>query len=82
MADVHIAPLPQLYRQIPAKFRPSHPPIFDADPTPEDIALARELFALLDEESRDWYGGTSFLARRGCAVAKRAPPRGSGDAAR
>ena len=55
-----IKPMPESYRKISKKFRPQHPPIFmDIGPnglTPEDMELARELFKLLDEESKDWYG--------------------------
>ncbi len=39
-----------------------HPPIFDGDPTPEDIELARALFAELDPESQEWYGRAGVFA--------------------
>jgi len=56
---VVIKPLPEWCKKVPEKYRPVHPPIFlncgEGGPTPEDIELARELFALLDEESKEWY---------------------------
>lgn len=64
MAKVDIKPMPQGYRKISAKYRPQYPPIFpDGTPTDDDIVLARELFAALDEESQEWYrrGGRSRL---------------------
>ncbi len=56
MANVTIRPLPQVYRTVSKRLRPYHPPIFDGEPTPADISLARALFQELDEESQDWYG--------------------------
>jgi hypothetical protein len=51
-----VLPLPAKYREL-RDFRPCHPPIFPAGPpTAEDIALARALFAELDDESKAWYG--------------------------
>ncbi len=60
MGYVQISPMPQKYRGIPKRLRPVHPPIFvDYGPnevrTEEDIKLAKELFELLDEESKEWY---------------------------
>lgn len=61
MAIVTLRPMPHAYREIPNKFRPQHPTIFDGDPTPADIALARELFEALDPDSQEWYrGGSAF----------------------
>jgi hypothetical protein len=64
---VTIRPMPESYRKITKKFRPQHPPVFTncegTGPSPEDIELARELFKLLDAESRNWYGGTVFLKK-------------------
>jgi hypothetical protein len=57
MANVTITPLPAAYREIPEWLRPQQPPIFDDDPTPEDIELARALFVELDAESQRWYRG-------------------------
>ena len=54
---VNIRPMPVAYRSIPEKWRPQHPPIFDGDPTPDDLDLARELWLALDEESQRWYSG-------------------------
>jgi hypothetical protein len=52
---VRIEPLPTWVRT--TKFKPLHPPVFEADdPTPDDIALALALFAELDAESLAWYG--------------------------
>jgi len=63
MNQVHIEPMPAAIRAIPAKWRPiPTPPFPDGPPTDADIALALELFALLDPESREWYGGDRFLA--------------------
>lgn len=54
---VHIEPLSPGLRAIPARWRPQVPPIFpDGPPTPADVELARELYLLLDAESRRWYG--------------------------
>jgi len=58
---VHVAPMPEKFRKIPLRLRPGHPPVFtlrkkDEEPSPADRQLARELFQLLDEESKDWYG--------------------------
>lgn len=57
---VTIKPMPEAYRKISKKFRPGTPPVFtDIGPggvTPEDIELAKELFKILDDESKDWYG--------------------------
>jgi hypothetical protein len=61
MANVTIKPLPAAYREIPERLRPRHPPIFDGEPTPEDIELARALFAELDAESQKWYGGCGIF---------------------
>jgi hypothetical protein len=57
MANVTIKPMPAAYREIPERLRPGHPPIFDGDPTPEDVELAQALFAELDAESQRWYRG-------------------------
>jgi hypothetical protein len=58
MTTINIKPMPESYRTISKKYRPTHPPIFtDSDKvTLQDIELARELFKLLDQESQDWYG--------------------------
>jgi hypothetical protein len=60
MAKVSIKPMPEKYRSISKKYRPRHPPIFQDcgpdGPSESDVALARELYQLLDEESKDWYG--------------------------
>jgi len=60
MKKISIYPMPEMYRKISKKYRPGPPPIFrdcgKDEPTPEDIELARELFQLLDDESKDWYG--------------------------
>ena len=60
--SVHIIPIPSAYLKITRLYRPGHPPIFDGDPTPEDIALARALFLELDSESQDWYGRRGVFA--------------------
>ena len=57
---VCIMPMPEKYRQIKPLYRPHHPPIFpNGEPTERDKQLARELWKLLDDESKSWYG-TSF----------------------
>jgi hypothetical protein len=59
MRDVTIKPLSELLREPRfRKWRPRPAPIFagyDSPPTDDEIALARELFALLDDESKNWY---------------------------
>jgi hypothetical protein len=60
MAAVEVAPMPLGYRDIPAKLRPCHPPIFDGEPSDADRQLALALLLELDDESRSWYlGGRS-----------------------
>lgn len=62
MTEIKIKPMPMNYRKIPKRLRPIHPPIFEGGAaTPEDIALAFDLFELLDAESQEWYGGRNFL---------------------
>ena len=60
MTKVIVSPMPEKFKNIPKKWRPGHPPVFfDAPPegaSEADIQLARELYLLLDEESKDWYG--------------------------
>jgi hypothetical protein len=56
-------PMPEAYRALEF-FRPRPWPIFpDGSPTPEEVALARELFAGLDLASQEWYlsGGARWL---------------------
>lgn len=60
MARVNIAPMPLWVRALPKRLRPMPPPIFDGTPTPEDIALARDLFAALDPESQRWRDSSLF----------------------
>lgn len=59
MREVTIYPLSEMLRAPRfRKWRPSPAPIFPSyttPPTDEELALARELFALLDDESREWY---------------------------
>jgi len=65
MTIVCVKPMPEGYRKISKKYRPGHPPPFqDIGPeglTPEDYAIAAELFELLDPESQEWWGGAAFL---------------------
>ncbi len=63
MTTINIKPMPEFYRKISKKFWPGKPPgssIFTdcgpGGPTPEEIEEAREIFKLLDEESKDWWG--------------------------
>lgn len=59
---VQIVPLPTWARKISPRFRPQHPPIFDGEPTQDDVDLARALFAELDPESQAWYRGSAIFA--------------------
>ncbi|MCX5810162.1 MAG: hypothetical protein NTX36_12475 [Proteobacteria bacterium] len=59
--SVNLFPMPESYRKISKKFRPGRPPLHlkcgeDGKPLPEEIEEARELFKILDEESKDWWG--------------------------
>ena len=65
MATVSVLPMPASFRDIPRRLRPGHPPIFPDgnEPTPADVALALDLFAALDVESFEWYGGTAAVER-------------------
>lgn len=58
MTTCNIKPAPEWIRKH-KRFRPMHPPIFtDIGPggvTLADIELARELFEILDDDSKDWY---------------------------
>lgn len=62
MTTINIGPMPENIRKIPKKWRPQHPPIsifencWPNRPTDDEIEEARELFKLLDEESKDWWG--------------------------
>lgn len=44
------------------------PPIFDGDPSPNDVELAQELFLALDAESQPWCQGSEFLPSFALAV--------------
>jgi hypothetical protein len=57
MAKVTIKPLPSWCRELPEDLWPQHPPIFDDQPTAEDVALARALIEELDPASQRWYRG-------------------------
>ncbi len=72
MANVNIAPLPLWARALPKWMRPTHPPIFDSEPTPADVELAHELFDALDPDSQEWYSGAPLFARN---FADARPPR-------
>lgn len=56
---VAIKPMPEKFRSIPKKWLPGIPPIFPncgkSGPSQADINLARELFKILDDDSKDWY---------------------------
>ena len=64
MGIVFVRPMPEKYRNIPELYRPRPGPIFrdfgPKGPSPEDRALARELFGLLDPESKRWYQETGM----------------------
>lgn len=54
---IDVRPLPEFYRKFPKIYWPCPPPVFShEEPTPAEIELARELFMLLDDESKEWYG--------------------------
>ena len=60
MAKVTIKPIPERYLKHPRRLWPGTPPIFtlepgETDPSEQDIQLARELFKLLDDNSKWWY---------------------------
>jgi len=77
--SVCIRPLPESYRKISPRLRPVHPPIFQdcgpGGPSKADIALARELFELLDDESKEWYGNCSFLKAKKTTRTSKKPLR-------
>lgn len=53
--SVALQPMPRSYLKISGVSRPGHPPVFDGDPAPGDIELARALFLELDADSQRWY---------------------------
>lgn len=59
MTTVNIKPMPESYKKIKPLYRPGIPPIFtnidECGITEQDRQCARELFALLDDESKNWY---------------------------
>jgi hypothetical protein len=60
MAKISIKPMPESYRSVPERLWCQHAPIFlleegESKPSQEDIELARELFKLLDDQSKRWY---------------------------
>jgi hypothetical protein len=55
MTTVNVRPLPNGYLKTPAKWRPMPAPIFDGEPSREDLELALALIEALDDESRAWY---------------------------
>jgi hypothetical protein len=59
--SVDIRPLPAWARK--TRYKPLPPPVFVGEPTRADVELALALFAELDAESQDWYGGASFASR-------------------
>jgi hypothetical protein len=63
MTTVSIKPLPHGFRSVPRRLWCGHPPMFDGEPTRDDIALAIELLEALDPDSFDWYGGAETIAR-------------------
>jgi hypothetical protein len=64
--------MPEWMRKIRSIYRPLAPPIFvdigTEGVTPEDIALARELFNILDEESKEWYRRNGILKDIDCTT--------------
>ena len=57
----NLVPMPRAYLKISEKYRPSHPPIFDDEPSAADLLEARALFRELDAESQRWYCRSSTL---------------------
>jgi len=74
---VNVVPLPRWARELPARWRVCHPPVFDGDPTPEEIALALALIDALDPESRHWYGGADPRLPLGAKRVGMRAPRGA-----
>jgi len=60
MTIIHVKPMPEVYKKFSMKFRPGIPPIFKdfetTGITDDDRQLARDLFQLLDDDSKQWYG--------------------------
>jgi len=62
MNTVNVAPMPEYLRKVRPIYRHCPPPVFpDGQPTADEITLARELFAALDDASRKWYGGMAIF---------------------
>ena len=59
MTEVVINPMPERFKKTPMLYRPrTHPIFYNIDPggiIEKDRQLARELFLLLDDESKAWY---------------------------
>lgn len=58
---VDIRPMPAWARG--KRFPTLPPPVFQGEPTRQDIELAIALFEELDPESQTWYGGQAFADR-------------------
>jgi len=60
MTKVSVRPVYLWMKNTPKRLWPGHPPVFfDAPPegaSEADIQLARDLYLLLDEDSKNWYG--------------------------
>ncbi|OPZ66676.1 MAG: hypothetical protein BWY84_00059 [Candidatus Aerophobetes bacterium ADurb.Bin490] len=86
MTKIVITPMPEKIRAIPKKWRPMHPPINffqdcgPGEPTPEDYAIAAEMFELLDPESQEYWGGDNVLTRlkeNSVKKSRKTPARGA-----
>lgn len=56
-SKVVIVPLSPQQREIPAKWRGQHPPVFPGDePTDRQVRMAIDAWRELDPESQAWYG--------------------------
>lgn len=62
--NVEVTPMPRKVRDVPARWRPSPPPIFSGgEPSAADRALALDLWRALDLESRRWYWKAGTCAK-------------------
>jgi len=60
MTDIIVRPIFEWMKSTPKRLWPQHPPIFQnigpEGVTKKDRQLARDLYLLLDEDSKNWYG--------------------------
>jgi len=70
MAEVSVQPLPTFYRQnnIRPELWHGPPPLFDGEPTQDDMLLALALIEALDDDSQHWYRNAAARIRERLAV--------------